>query len=91
MTKNEFVAAIAEQADLTKKDSEKVLNAFVEIVTASLVKGEKVSIPGFGTFETGIRNARTGRNPQTGETMEIPASKTAKFKAGTALKNAVNE
>lgn len=91
MTKNEFVSAISDQAELTKKDSEKALKAFVDVVTNELAKGGKVAIPGFGTFETGMRNARTGRNPQTGETMEISASRSAKFKPGTALKKAVNK
>lgn len=90
MTKNELVAAIAEKSELTKKDSEKALKAFIDVTTETLKKGEKVTIPGFGNFETATRNARTGRNPQTGETMEIPASKSAKFKPGTTLKNAVN-
>ena len=90
MNKTELVAAIAEQAELTKKDAEKALKAFVDVVTDELKKGEKVQLVGFGTFEVAERAAREGRNPQTGETMEIKASKTPKFKAGKALKDMMN-
>ena len=90
MNKTELVAAIAEQAGLTKKDSEKVLKAFVEVVTEELKKGEKVQLVGFGTFEVSERPAREGINPQTKEKIEIAASKSPKFKAGKALKDAVN-
>ena len=90
MNKAELVAAIAAQAELSKKDSEKALKAFIDIVTDELVKGEKVQLVGFGTFEVSTRPARTGRNPQTKKTITIPASKAPKFKAGKALKDTVN-
>ena len=90
MNKTELVAAIAEQTELSKKDAEKALKAFTDIVADELKKGEKVQLVGFGTFEVSERAAREGRNPQTGETMEIKASKTPKFKAGKALKDMVN-
>ena len=90
MNKAELVAAIAENAGLSKKDSEKALAAFVSVVTDELKKGEKVQLVGFGTFEVSARPARTGRNPQTKKTMTIPASKAPKFKAGKALKDTVN-
>ena len=90
MNKTELVVAIAEQAELTKKDAEKALKAFVDVVTDELKKGEKVQLVGFGTFEVAERAAREGRNPQTGETMKIEASKSPKFKAGKALKDMVN-
>ncbi len=91
MNKTELVAAIAEKADLSKKDSEKALKAFVDVVTAQLKKEQKVQLVGFGTFEISKRAAREGRNPQTGKTMKIDACKAPKFKAGKALKDAVNE
>lgn len=91
MNKAELVAAIAEQAEISKKDSEKALKALVDVVTEELVKGEKVQVIGFGTFEVSERPAREGRNPQTGATMTIAASKAPKFKAGKALKDAVNK
>ncbi|NLZ80247.1 MAG: HU family DNA-binding protein [Clostridiales bacterium] len=90
MNKTELVAAIAEKTELSKKDSEKALKAFVEVVTEELKKGEKIQLVGFGTFEVTQRAAREGRNPQSGAVMNIPASKAAKFKAGKALKDAVN-
>ena len=90
MNKSEFVAAIAESAELSKKDAEKAVKAFTEVVEAELKKGEKIQLTGFGTFEVSERPARTGRNPRTGETMKIKASKAPKFKAGKALKDAVN-
>ncbi|MDO5294759.1 MAG: HU family DNA-binding protein [bacterium] len=90
MNKTELVAAIAERTELSKKDSEKVLKAFVDVVTEELTKGEKIQLVGFGTFEVSERAAREGRNPQTGKTMTIAASKAPKFKAGKALKDAVN-
>lgn len=90
MNKAELVAAIAEKAELSKKDSEKALKAFVDVVTDELIKGEKIQLVGFGTFEVSERPAREGRNPQTGKTMTIAASKAPKFKAGKALKDAVN-
>ena len=90
MNKTELVAAVAEQADISKKDAEKVLKAFVDVVTEEMKKGEKVQLVGFGTFEVSDRAAREGRNPQTGKTMKIEACKAPKFKAGKALKDAVN-
>ena len=90
MNKTELVAAMAEQAELSKKDSEKALKAFIDVITEELKKGEKIQLVGFGTFEVAERAARTGRNPQTGAEMTIPASKAPKFKAGKALKDAIN-
>lgn len=90
MNKTELVAAIADKAELSKKDSEKALAAFVEVVTEELQKGEKVQLVGFGTFEVSKRAAREGRNPQTGKAMKIAASKAPKFKPGKALKDEVN-
>ena len=91
MNKTELVAAIAEQADLSKKDAEAAQKAFTDFVSKSLKKGENIQLVGFGTFEVSKRSARTGRNPQTGKTMKIAASKAPKFKAGKALKDAVNK
>ena len=91
MNKTELVAAIAEQAELSKKDSEKALKAFIDVVSDEFKKGEKIQLVGFGTFEVIERAAREGRNPLTGEKMKIKASKAPKFKAGKALKDAVNE
>ena len=91
MNKTELVAAIAEQTELSKKDAEKALKAFTDIVADELKKGEKVQLVGFGTFEVSERAAREGRNPQTGETMTIAASKAPKFNAGKALTDLVNE
>ena len=90
MNKTELVAAIAEKAELNKKDAEKALKAFTEVVGEELKKGEKIQVVGFGTFEVSERAAREGRNPQTGETMTIKASKSPKFKAGKALKDSLN-
>lgn len=90
MNKTELIAAIADGADLSKKDAEKALKAFTDTIAKELKKGEKVQIVGFGTFEVSERAARTGRNPHTGAAMEIEASKAPKFKAGKALKDAVN-
>ena len=90
MNKTEFIAAIAENAGISKKDAEKAVKAYADVVTAELKKGEKVQLVGFGTFEVSERAARTGRNPQTGKDMKIAASKAPKFKAGKALKDAVN-
>lgn len=89
MNKTELISAIAEKAELSKKDAEKALIAFTNIVTDTLVNRNKVAITGFGTFEVVERAARTGRNPQTGETIEIGASKSPKFKAGKTLKDAI--
>ena len=91
MNKTELVAAIAEKTELTKKYSEKALKAFIDVVTEELKKGEKVQLVGFGTFEVAKRNARTGKNPQTGKAIKIPACKAPKFKAGKALKETVNK
>ena len=90
MNKTELVAAMAEQAGLSKKDAEAALKAFTDVVAAELKKGEKVQLVGFGTFEVSERAAREGRNPQSGEPMQIAASKAPKFKAGKALKDTVN-
>lgn len=90
MNKTELIAAMAEQTELSKKDAEAALKAFIDVVSEELKKGEKVQLVGFGTFEVSERAAREGRNPQTGETMEIKASKTPKFKAGKALKDMMN-
>ena len=90
MNKTELVAAMAEKAGLSKKDAEAALKAFTETVEEELKKGEKIALVGFGTFEVSERAAREGRNPQTGETMQIAASKAPKFKAGKALKDAIN-
>lgn len=90
MNRVELVAAIAEQTELSKKDAEKALKAFTDVVTEELKKGGKIQLVGFGTFEVSERSAREGRNPQTGKTMTIPASKAPKFKAGKALKDALN-
>ena len=90
MNKAELVAAIAEKSEISKKDSEAALKAFTDVVAEELKKGEKIQLVGFGTFEVAERAARTGRNPQTGAEMTIPASKAPKFKAGKALKDAIN-
>ena len=90
MNKTELVAAMAEKTELSKKDAEKALKAFTDVVAEELKKGEKVELVGFGTFEVAEREAREGRNPRTGETMTIAASKSPKFKAGKALKDSLN-
>ena len=90
MNRTELVAAMAEKTQLSKKDAEAALKAFVDVVSEEMKKGEKVQLVGFGTFEVSERAAREGRNPQTGEAMTIAASKTPKFKAGKALKYLVN-
>ncbi len=89
MNKTELIAEMVNQTNLTKKDVESVLNSFIDVVTSELKKGEKIQLVGFGTFEVTERAARVGRNPATKETIEIPASKAPKFKAGKALKDAV--
>ena len=91
MDKTELVSAIADRAEMTKKDAEKALTAFTEVVTKELKKGGKIQLVGFGTFEVSERAAREGRNPQTGDTMKIAASKAPKFKPGKALKDEVNK
>ena len=90
MNKTELIAVVAEKAELSKKDAEKAIKAFTDAVSEELVKGGKIQLVGFGTFEVGERAAREGRNPKSGETMTIPASRTPKFKAGKALKDQVN-
>ena len=90
MNRMELVAAIAEKTELSKKDAEKALKAFTDVVAEELKKGEKIQLVGFGTFEVSERAAREGRNPQTGEAMQIAASKSPKFKDGKALKDALN-
>ena len=90
MNKTELVAAMADAAGLSKKDAEKALKAFTDVVAEELKKDVKVQLVGFGTFEVSKRAAREGRNPQTGKTMSIPASKAPKFKAGKALKDSIN-
>lgn len=90
MNKVELSAAIANETGLSRKDAEAAVKAFVDVVTEELKKGGKVQLVGFGTFEVGKRAARTGRNPQTGEEIKIKASKAPKFKAGKALKDAIN-
>ena len=90
MNKSELVAMIATKSNLTKKDSESALNALVESITETMKKGEKVSLVGFGTFETRKRAARNGINPRTQETIKIPASNAPAFKAGKALKDSIN-
>ena len=90
MNKAELVAAVAERTELSKKDAEKALKAFVDVVAEELKKGEKIQLVGFGTFEASERAAREGRNPANGQPMQIAASKAPKFKAGKALKDAIN-
>lgn len=90
MNKGELIEAIAKEAGLTKADADRALNATLDSITKSLKKGNRVSIPGFGSFSVSKRKARTGRNPQTGETIKIKARTVAKFKAGTKLADAVN-
>jgi len=89
MNKKEFVKAIAEKTDFTQKDVKAVLDGFESVVTETLVAGDDIRLTGFGTYSTTSRAARTGRNPSTGESIEIPASRGVKFKAGKALKDAV--
>ena len=89
MNKTELIAAVAAETNLTKKDSELAVNAFVNQVTEALKKGDKVSIVGFGSFEVKHRNARVGRNPKTKETITIPASKAPAFKAGKQFKESI--
>ena len=91
MNKTELVAAIAEKTNLTKKDSEAALLAVVESITEALAKGDKVALAGFGIFEVKHREARTGRNPRTGETMEIAATNIPSFKAYNGLKDSVSK
>lgn len=91
MNKQELISAIAEKANLSKKDAEAALNAFVGSIEGALAKGDKVQLVGFGSFEVRERAARTGRNPQTGAEMKIDAAKVPAFKAGQAFKNLINK
>lgn len=91
MNKTELIAAVAEKAEISKKDAEKAVKAFTDVVAEELAKGGKVQLVGFGNFEVSERPAREGRNPRTGETMTIAASKTPKFKPGKALKDEINK
>jgi DNA-binding protein HU-beta len=90
MNKSELIDAIAAASDLTKADSARALDALIEVIKKTLKKGGGITVVGFGTFEVRKRGARTGRNPRTGETIKIKASKVPAFKAGKALKDAVN-
>jgi DNA-binding protein HU-beta len=89
MNKTELIAAVAAKAGLSKKDAERVVNATIESITESLVKGDKVNVSGFGIFEVKTREARVGRNPRTKETIQIPATKLPAFKASKTLKDAI--
>lgn len=91
MNKTELIAAVAEQAAITKKDAEKALSAVIDSITNAMAEGDKVQLVGFGTFEVRERDARKGKNPRTGEIINIPASKVPAFKAGKALKDIVNK
>ncbi len=91
MNKTELIAAMADKSKLTKKDAEAALKAFTDVVTEELKAGGKIQLVGFGTFEVSERAEREGRNPQTGETMKIAASKSPKFKAGKPLKDEINK
>ena len=91
MNKTELIAAVAQNAGLTKKDAERVVNATFEAISGSLAKGDKVQVSGFGIFEVKEREARTGRNPRTKETIQIPASRQPVFKASKALKDVVSK
>lgn len=91
MNKAELIDAIASESKLTKADAGRALDAFITATTKALKKGDRLSLVGFGSFSVAKRNARTGRNPQTGKTIQIKAKKVAKFKAGTELAKAVNK
>ena len=91
MKKTELIAAIAEQSGLTKKDAEAALNATLDTITKAVAEGDKIQLTGFGTFEQRQRNARTGVDPRTGNSIDIPASKVPAFKAGKAFKDIVNK
>jgi len=91
MNKAELIEKIASQADMTKASAERVLNSSIEQIIKSVTKGEDVQLIGFGTFKSGKRATRIGRNPQTGAELKIPAAKTVKFSAGKAFKDAVNK
>jgi DNA-binding protein HU-beta len=89
MTKGELIASVGKEAKLSKASAEKAINAFTNTVMKALKKGDKLALTGFGTFSVAKRRARTGRNPQTGKEIKIPATKVAKFKAGNLLKSAI--
>ena len=91
MTKAELITAIAEKGGYTKKDAEKALSSVVDVISDALVNGDKITLVGFGTFETRQRAAKVGKNPQTGKEIKIAAKKVPAFKAGKALKDAVNK
>jgi DNA-binding protein HU-beta len=91
MNKTELIAAVAAKAGLSKKDAERVVNATIESITESLVKGDKVNVSGFGIFEVKTREARVGRNPRTKETIQIPATRLPVFKASKALKDSISK
>ena len=91
MKKTELIAAVAEQSGLSKKDAEKALNATIDTIIKAVAEGDKIQLTGFGTFEQRQRNARTGCDPRTGKTIEIPASKVPAFKAGKGFKYIVNK
>ena len=91
MNKTELIAAVSEKSGLSKKDAERALVAVVDSLTDAMVKGDKVQLVGFGSFESKTREARMGRNPKTKETIEIPATRVPVFKAGKALKDAVSK
>ena len=91
MRKTDLIHAIAEQSGLSKKDAEKALNATIDTIIKAVAEGEKIQLTGFGTFEQRQRNARTGVDPRTGNTIEIPASKVPAFKAGKGFKDIVNQ
>lgn len=89
MNKNELVASVAEKAEISKKDAEAAVKAVTDAITEALADGDKVALVGFGTFDVKTRAARTGKNPRTGEKIEIAEAKVPSFKAGSALKDAV--
>jgi DNA-binding protein HU-beta len=91
MNKTDLINHIADSVDLTKASAQRAVDGILQAIADTLTKGDQVAIPGFGTFSVGDRAARTGRNPQTGETIQIAAAKVVKFKAGKQLKDAVNE
>ena len=91
MNKTELIAAVAEKTGMTKKDAERVINATLDTITASLIAGDKVQVSGFGIFEVKAREARVGRNPRTKETIQIPATRLPAFKASKALKDTVSK
>ncbi|HHY70253.1 MAG TPA: HU family DNA-binding protein [Thermoanaerobacterales bacterium] len=91
MNKAELISVMAEKSGMTKKDSEKALNAFIQAVEEALVERDRVQLVGFGTFEVRERSARKGRNPQTGEEIDIPAASVPAFRAGKALKDSINK